>query len=315
MFQNQVYPKQARAVIGTKASTNPTESVTAGQGAITAGAGGLLVAAFAWVHGNGVATNSNLTGAVKPDGFLANELQAQVTAYMGESTLLVPEGEPVTLFRRGDFFVQTPKQANKGQSVYASLLTGRVLPADAGSFPTDSFGTAGAITAGTTLGSNTVTISAVSSGVVAAGQKIELPGLPENTYIYGLGTSTGGAGTVYVTQKATATATGVDGTITPLDSEGGATGTASFATNQMTVTVLATGQFAPGQLVDSAGVAAGTYIVDQVSGTPGGAGVYTLSTSPGTIAAQAVSASAWVDTGWEFLENGNTGDLLKIGRV
>lgn len=65
---------------------------------------------------------------------------------------------------------------------------------------------------------------------------------------------------------------------------------ASFATNQMTVTVAGTGSFAVGQVITSAGVTPGTYITALGTGT-GGTGTYTLSTTPGTIAAQAVSAT------------------------
>lgn len=61
--------------------------------------------------------------------------------------------------------------------------------------------------------------------------------------------------------------------------------TASFATNVMTVTVAPTaGSIGPGSLITSAGVAPGTIVLS-------GTGPYTLSTSPGTITAQAATAS------------------------
>ena len=67
-------------------------------------------------------------------------------------------------------------------------------------------------------------------------------------------------------------------------------GSATFATNVMTVTALTSGYFAVGQVITSAGVTLGTYITSQTGGTPGGAGTYALSTSPGTITpAQAVT--------------------------
>ena len=84
-----------------------------------------------------------------------------------------------------------------------------------------------------------------------------------------------------------------------------AVGTASFATNIMTVTAVTSGAFAVGQAVTSAGVAAGTYISSLGTGT-GGTGTYNLSTSPGTIVAQAVTAGvaflfAAADTGKSVL--------------
>ena len=67
-------------------------------------------------------------------------------------------------------------------------------------------------------------------------------------------------------------------------------GTASFATNVMTCTVAPTlGTFQIGQAITSAGVAVGTFISSLGTGV-GGTGTYNLSTSPGTITAQAVTA-------------------------
>ena len=68
--------------------------------------------------------------------------------------------------------------------------------------------------------------------------------------------------------------------------------TCSFATNVMTCTVAPTsGQFAVGQVITATGVTPGTYISSLGTGT-GGVGTYNLSSSPGTIAAEAVSAGA-----------------------
>jgi len=71
-------------------------------------------------------------------------------------------------------------------------------------------------------------------------------------------------------------------------------GTASFATNQMTLTAAPTvGSVGIGQIVTSAGVAVGTYITGFVSGTYNAvSSVYSLSTYPGTISTQAFTTSA-----------------------
>ncbi len=69
-------------------------------------------------------------------------------------------------------------------------------------------------------------------------------------------------------------------------------GTCSFATNVMTCTIAPTsGTFQVGQVVTSAGVATGTTITSLGTGT-GGTGTYNLSTSPGTITAQATTAGS-----------------------
>ncbi len=88
--------------------------------------------------------------------------------------------------------------------------------------------------------------------------------------------------------------------------------TASFATNVMTVTVAPALPLKVGQAVVSAGVAANTYISALGTGT-GGTGTYTLTTSPGTITAQAATGSDWVETGFSILNTCLINELAKIG--
>lgn len=96
-------------------------------------------------------------------------------------------------------------------------------------------------------------------------------------------------------------------------------GQASFATNVMTVTTATSGALRVGDQVTSAGVAAGTYITAFGTGT-GGTGTYTLSTTPGTITAQAVTSTSYVETdftvdGFPVGGNGAVGELVVISRV
>jgi hypothetical protein len=98
----------------------------------------------------------------------------------------------------------------------------------------------------------------------------------------------------------------------------GFSGTASFATNVMTVTAVTSGTVKVGDLVASSGVAAGTYVTALGTGT-GGTGTYTLSTSPGTIAAQAVTTTSYVETGYAISGfpvggNGAVGELAVMSR-
>lgn len=98
----------------------------------------------------------------------------------------------------------------------------------------------------------------------------------------------------------------------------GFSGTASFATNVMTVTVVGSGTVKVGDLVTSAGVAAGTYVTAFGTGS-GGLGTYTLSTTPGTIAAQAVTTTSYVETGFTISGfpvggNGAVGELAVMSR-
>lgn len=93
----------------------------------------------------------------------------------------------------------------------------------------------------------------------------------------------------------------------------GFSGTASFATNVMTVTVVGSGTVKVGDLVTSAGVAAGTYVTAFGTGS-GGLGTYTLSTTPGTIAAQAVTTTSYVETGF-FISGFPVGGTGAVGEL
>lgn len=99
----------------------------------------------------------------------------------------------------------------------------------------------------------------------------------------------------------------------------GFVGTASFATNVMTVTVVTSGTVDVNDVVTSAGVAAGTTVTAQLTGTPGGVGTYSLSTSPGTITAQAVTTTSHVETdftitGFPVGGTGAVGELAVMSR-
>lgn len=87
--------------------------------------------------------------------------------------------------------------------------------------------------------------------------------------------------------------------------------TASTATNVLTVTVTA-GVLAVGQLITGAGIPANTYIASQTSGTPGSTGTYTLTTTPGTVASEAMVAHTWIETPYVIASSCNIGELAII---
>lgn len=89
-------------------------------------------------------------------------------------------------------------------------------------------------------------------------------------------------------------------------------GTASFATNVMTVTAVTSGTVAVGQQVSGAGLPANTYVKALGTGT-GGAGTYTLSTSPGTISAQATTTQEYVESNFRILSTALANEIAKIG--
>lgn len=223
-FQTVVHNDPNPAVAGDFASANPRASAVAGPGAFVAGAAGANIGLFGWADANGVVTN---TGAGAPTGFIHRDLQGLITAWLGEASMNIPQGLPVTLMSAGDFWAKTLTTATVGQKVFADHNTGAIATGTAGTAP--------------------------------------------STFV----------------------------------------GTASFATNVMTVTVATSGTLKVGDHVTSAGVAAGTTITALGTGT-GGTGTYTLSSSPGTISAQAATGSSYEETKWFAGSAAAASELVKI---
>lgn len=89
-------------------------------------------------------------------------------------------------------------------------------------------------------------------------------------------------------------------------------GTASFATNVMTVTVAPAAALQVGDAITGAGIPANTYIKTLGTGT-GGTGTYNLTTSPGTLSAQAFTGTSWVETKFKILSIALINEFVKIG--
>lgn len=318
-FQQSVNLYPAVGVWGGRASNNPVAVVDAGQGNLAAGTSGVTVGKFGWqvltaLTGRSVVNSFSPLAPVAPDGFVGNEQQALITTWLGQNGLVIPAGYPVTLYNRGDWWAKAVYgPVTIGQKVFANLFSGDVLGAAAGAFVTTAVGSAASVTATTTVGSYSMNITATGSGVLVVGQQISGPGLTGGIYyIDSLGTYNGTSGTVNLSLPAVAASTGGTFTTVAPVGIGGFVGTASFATSVMTVTATTSGTLAPGQIITSVGVAVGTYISSM--GTYNGTtGTVNLSTTPGTITAQAVTATAWIETPWYFNSAGNTGDLVKIG--
>lgn len=211
-FQKVVNVNQAPGVLGDFASTNPFSSITTAQGGLVAPAGGLVVGNFFWVGPLGQTSQSFVSGW--QIAFLGRNEQALITQFLGEFSLVVPQGFMVTGFDGGDFWAEFASGATAGAQVYADVTTG---------------------------------------------------------------------------EPQMQTTNSVTGSV-------GFTGTASFATNVMTVVTQTAGSIiAVGDVVTSAGVTAGTTVTAILSGAPGAVGsTYSLSTAPGTIATQAATTASAV---------------------
>lgn len=83
------------------------------------------------------------------------------------------------------------------------------------------------------------------------------------------------------------------------DSNGfSATGVQTATTTNLTVSAVTKGALVPGMVIAGTGVDAGLTIVSQTSGTPGGAGVYVVSTNTGFASTTITSAN--VDSGFKW---------------
>lgn len=128
-FQSVVNQYQAPAVEGDFCSANPRASVVAGEGALVAGTGGVTVGRFAWAASDGTVTNA---GSGVPTGFVHRDMQALITTWLGEESMVIPEGLAMSLFRSGDFWVKTLTTATVDQKVFASNTDGTVKTGAAG---------------------------------------------------------------------------------------------------------------------------------------------------------------------------------------
>jgi len=122
---------------------------------------------------------------------------------------------------------------------------------------------------GTTSGTN-LTASSVT-GVIAVGDVVAGTNIPSGTYIVSQTSGTpGGAGVYVISQAATATVSNASLTA------GGPSFTGTGSGTSLTVSSV-TGLISVGDVLSGAGVPSGTTIISQVSGAPGGAGVYVTS--------------------------------------
>lgn len=296
-FQKTVNLTPAPAVAGDFASANPRATVLAGTGGLVAGNGGVTVAKFAWVGADGNTVLSRGTAAKAPSGFVHREQQGLIVTYLGESTMNVPIGFPVTLHNQGDFWAVNagPAALAVGDAIYANYADGSVAQAAATS--ASGTGSIGATFTATGSGTN-LTVSAVT-GLISIGDTLGVTaGITAGiTIVSQTSGTTGGAG-VYVTSAAT--------TISA------ATGTCYGTV--LNVTAVASGTFDLGESITGTGVPAGAVLATQVSGAVGGVGVYTLSTPATAYAAStALTAVGGVAaTGWKAASVAAVGELVKI---
>lgn len=304
-FQTSVNTQPAIGVEGDFASANPRFSVIAGAGALVAGALGLTVGRFAWatytsVDSEGGPAVVNNTGIGPVTGFVHREQQGLITQYLQESSMLVPAGFPVTLMNGGDFIVKNngANEAAIGMKAFANLADGKVSFAAAGTIPGGASGATSAVvkTALSVTGSisgNILTVTAVGSGSVYNGTVLD----------------SNGAGTVL--KQLTGTPKGIGTYLLDTDEQDVAAGTTIGGHyGVITFGTVTGGPFAVGMSLSGAGVAANTFITDDITG---GATSGTMVVNPNTaVSSTTIVGSTAIETKWYAMSPGLAGELIKI---
>ena len=309
-FQTAVSVNPAPAIAGDFASTNPRHSVLAGPGGIVAGAAGLTVGRFAWlqsapVDANSAPTIANNFGFGLPSGLLARTQQALITTYLSNASMLVPAGFSGTLFKQGDFWVKNDgaTQALYGQKAFASLTTGQISFAAAGSAVGQAASVTASVAASTfsvtgSIADNRLTVTVVGSGTVVAGATISGTGVATGTKIVSqISGTTGGVGVYYVSiAEQTVASTTVSGTY-----------------GTMTVSAVGSGAIYVGGVISGAGVVAGTQVTALGTGT-GGTGTYIVDNNT-VVGSTTITETSNIETAFIANSSGIAGELIKISRV
>lgn len=305
-FQTSVNLYNPIGVEGDFASANPrATALTPGLdsngnqiGGFIAGPNGVTVGQFAWVEADGQTVNNYATGNVKPTGFVHRDQQGLLTSYLQAAGTLIPPGFPVTLMVEGDFFdlIAGGSSAVYGSSCYARYSDGALF---IGSLPTGGSGT-GSIGATFTASAGTPSTELVVTsvtGLISIGDTVSGTGIAAGTTILSqVSGTTGGAGTYVLSASNTCSAA----TVT------------SFGVT-VNVTAVSSGTFSVGDSVTGTNVPSGATIASQVSGTPGGVGVYTLDI-PATqyVSSETLTIVAGILTGWVAKTPAAVGQLVQI---
>jgi hypothetical protein len=280
-FQNVVNTVQAPGVAGDFASVNPFSSITTAPGGLVAPAGGLTVGNFFWVGPQGQTSQSYVSGW--QIAFLGRDEQALITQFLGQYTLVVPQGFMVVGMNGGDFWAYFADGATAGATVYADETTGAPQMQATNSF-TGEIGFTGTASLSSVTGN--MTLATITSGIITIGDVLSGTGVTSGTTITGLVSGTPNTvGAVYSLSVA------------PTTESAEAVTTAS---NVLNITAVADGGLSIGDVISGTNVTAGTSIASYITGT-GGIGTYGL-LIPGGVpvntASETITGPSNTSTGW-----------------
>lgn len=304
-FQTFVGTQPSPAVAGDFASANPRFSVDAGPGGLVAGAAGVYVGRFAWwsaalIDANDTPAVVNNTGSGPVTGFVHREQQGLITTFLAESSMLIPQGFPMTLMSGGDFWCKNDgaTECVVGMKAYANYADGKVTFAATGAPGTAS--ATGSIAAGTfsvtgSINDNVLTVSAVGSGTVYPGGTISGTGIASGTKVVAqLSGTAGGVGTYSVSiPEQTVASTTVSGTY-----------------GIFTAASALSGTFGVGNTLTGTGISVTTTITALGTGV-GGLGTYIVDVNT-VVSSTTITAGTQIETKWVAMSAGLAGDLIKI---
>ena len=295
-FQASVNQQLPVAAEGDFASSNPRASTLAPAGGFVSGSTGVTIGKFAWIDDDGKTLRSFGTQASAPNGFVHREQQGMITQYLGETTMTIPQGQPVTIFNEGDFYARVTGStaATIGATVYATYADGSITIGSAAT-GASATGSIGATFTATGTGTN-LTVTSVT-GVISVGDTISGTGVTAGTTIVSQTSGTTGGAGVYVTSAAT---TSIAATVTAFGAV-------------LTVTAVASGVLAIGDPVSGTGIPSGAVIASMSATTAGLTGTYTLDTRATAYAASTtVTVTAGVATSFKAQSIAAVGELVKI---
>jgi hypothetical protein len=303
-FPSQVQVQPAIGVEGDFCDHNPRSSVDAGPGGLVAGPSGATIGRFAWAtypaDGDGAPAFVNNFGGGPVTGFVHRAQQALLTAYLQAYGMLIPAGFQMALMSSGGFFAKNAgaTQCQVGYKAFANILNGSVSFAPAGTIPGGASGATSAVvkTTLTVVGSisgNVLTVESVGAGAVYNGAILASNGV--GRVVKQLSGTPKGAGTYLLSVNEQNVAAGT--TI------GGFYGVITFGT-------VTGGPFTVNMALSGTGVAANSYISDDITGgTTSGTMVVVPETA---VSSATIVGSSVVETKWIAMSVGLTGEIVKI---
>lgn len=307
-FQTQVNLQPAPAVEGDFASANPRTSVLAGPGALVADVGGCVVGRFAWVDDTTYGLASN-TGYGLPDGFVGRSMQALITTFLAETSMVIPQGLMVTLFNEGEFWVKNAGTniVTPNMKAYANNFNGSVTFGLTGAPPSDFSMTASIAAAPgsattSTITDNLFTVQTLASGAFYVGSTL---------------TGTGVAPGTVITKQLTGPFGGATGStfLVSVPNQAVTSTTITGAAGLMTVTAATTGTVHVGDTLVAGGggggtTVAGTHVTALGTGT-GGTGTYVVDNN--TVATSGtIAGTGGIETKWLAGSFAGPGELVKM---